>query len=70
MDVYKDQAGGVTLSDKEHEITDLFLMLVLEEEMEIEEAAGHALCALPNPDPLFVHWLSQGSIVPKPRSGN
>jgi hypothetical protein len=64
MDVFKDHQGGIALSDKEHEITDLFLSLILEENMEIPEAAEHALTALPHPDPLFVTWLSQGSIVP------
>jgi hypothetical protein len=64
MDVYKDHQGGVALNDKEHEITDLFLQLVLEEQMEIPDAARTALTALPHPDPLFVTWLSQGSLVP------
>jgi len=65
MDAFKDHVGGVMLNDKEHEITDLFLQLILEEDMDIPEAAEHALTALPHPDPLFVYWLGQGAVVPK-----
>jgi hypothetical protein len=66
MDVYKDHVGGVMLNLAEHEITDLALQLVVEEDMDMAEAARHALCALPHPDPLFVRWLTQGSVLPGP----
>jgi hypothetical protein len=57
---------GFSLTDKESEITDLYLQLVIEEDMDPVVAALHALTALPNPDPQFAAWLAQSR---DPRSG-
>jgi hypothetical protein len=57
--------GQVSLTDKESEITDLYVQLVIEEDMEPVVAALHALAALPNPDPKFAAWLVQ-SREPRP----
>ena len=51
--------GQVSLTDKESEITDLYLQLVIEEDMDPVVAALHALSALPDPDPQFAAWLAQ-----------
>ena len=53
----------ISLAYPEEEILDLTLELVANEGMDITEAARHALCALPNPDPDFVLWLSQETLV-------
>ena len=58
--------GQVSLTDKESEITDLYLQLVVEEDMDPVVAALHALSALPNPDPRFAAWLAQSRA---PRTG-
>lgn len=58
---HRDEHGGVTLSEREREITDLFLQIVIEG-YDITEAARAALSALPDPDPRFVAWLSQGTL--------
>ena len=42
MHEHTDHAGGVTLSEREHEITDLFLQIVAEEHLSITEAARAA----------------------------
>ena len=52
--------GQVSLTDKESEITDLYLQLVIEEDMDPVVAALHALSALPDPDPQFAAWLARG----------
>ena len=53
--------GGVILNAREHEITDLFLQIVVENDaMSLTAAARYALNALPHPDPEFVVWLLQG----------
>ena len=53
--------GGVILDQREHEITDLFLQIVVENsDMSLTQAARHALQAIPHPDPEFVKWLLQG----------
>jgi hypothetical protein len=61
MYVHRDKRGGVTLTPDEAEITDLFLLFVLEGE-DIPEAAQYALSATPNPDPKFAAWLRQGML--------
>lgn len=61
MHEHQDHLGGVTLSERENEITDLFLQIV-QEGFGVTEAARAALSALPDPDPLFVIWLSQGTL--------
>lgn len=53
----------VSLSAVEQEIASLYVQLVADENMGIEEAARHALSALPNPDPEFVLWLSRETLV-------
>jgi len=50
--------GQVSLTDKESEITDLYLQLVIEEDMDPVVAALHALSALPDPE--FAAWLARG----------
>ena len=53
--------GGVILNQREHEVTDLFLQIVVENDaMSLSQAARCALNALPHPDPEFVEWLLQG----------
>ena len=53
--------GGVVLNQREHEITDLFLQIVVENDhLSLTAAARYALNALPHPDPDFVDWLLQG----------
>ena len=53
--------GGVILNAREHEITDLFLQIVVENDhMSLTQAARYALNAMPHPDPDFVEWLLQG----------
>jgi hypothetical protein len=61
-----DIEGGLTLSLREHEITDLFLLIMLEEGFDVPTSARYALSALPDPDPEFVQWLTQGSATPQP----
>ena len=57
--------GGVILNQREHEITDLFLQIVVENsDMTLRQAARAALAAVPHPDPDFVEWLLQGNPHP------
>jgi len=58
---HRDKRGGVTLTPDEVEVTDLFLMLVIEGHG-IVEAACYALSVMVRPDPQFVDWLSQGML--------
>lgn len=50
----------ISLDPREEEILDLTLQIMVEEDRGVPEAAGLALAALPNPDPEFVRWLSNG----------
>jgi hypothetical protein len=60
MQRHSDPSGGVTLSPREHEITDLYLQIVTEHpDLTLREAALAALSALPEPDPDFVAWLTE-----------
>jgi hypothetical protein len=61
MYVHRDKRGGVTLTPDEAEVTDLFLLLVVEGE-DIPHAAQYALSAVARPDPTFAAWLRQGML--------
>jgi hypothetical protein len=63
MQRHPDTPNGVMLDDRENEVTDLFLQIVLEEHLDIPTAARYALSALPDPDPAFVSWLSHGTLT-------
>jgi hypothetical protein len=60
MQRHSDQT--IDLDRTEKPILDLMLQMVAEEGMDVETAAEHALLALPDPDPQFVSWLSQGTL--------
>ena len=58
---HRDKRGSVTLTREELDVTDLFLLCVIEG-YSIIEAACYALSVMPEPDPQFITWLSQGML--------
>jgi len=62
MQRHNDPPGGITLDPSEQELVDLFLQIVVEEDIGNHSAARYVLSAVPHPDPEFVEWLLQGEV--------
>jgi hypothetical protein len=62
MQRHSDPPGGITLDTSERELVDLFLQIVVDEDIATHAAARYVLSAVPHPDPNFVEWLLQGEV--------
>jgi hypothetical protein len=62
MQRHSDPPGGVILDEREHELVDLYLQMVVEDDIGTHAAARYVLSAVPHPDPEFVQWLLQGEV--------
>jgi hypothetical protein len=54
---------AINFSKQEKEVRSLRDQIEGEEKMPRVEASKHALAVLPNPDPVFVTWLSDGTLA-------
>jgi hypothetical protein len=63
MQRHSDPPGGITLTEREEELVQLYLQMVVEDDIGTHTAARYVLSAVPHPDPDFVEWLLQGEVA-------